>query len=253
MTISVKGENLDPKSQVKVDDETLRADMYWILGTPDAQSGFCSDMSISLNAATKYLDGKHTLTLVNTDGQGATQNFPVDPMTIDRVEGLTEGSPINAKVTGSNFSSGTTAEWRNPPDGTLTQLTVDAASVKPTELVITGPIPGKPGTGKLTLISPIRLRTGAAVSVARMIDSIADLTAGNNPVPVTIKGRNFVQGTTFEWRNPANTANATEQGPATHVSATEVTVTLTPGAAGSAKLTLRLPNNVQASADVTVK
>ena len=255
LTINVKGENLDPTGKIKVGDETLRGDMFWINGTPNPQSGFCSEINVSLNGATKYLDGNHTLTLVNTDGQSATANFPVDPMTIDPVPNVIEGSPISLNVTGKNFSNGTRAEWRNPSDSLAptipaAQLNVNVDS--PGQLKITGPRPGAPGTGKLTLISPIQLRMSASVAVEPMISPIPDLAAGQNNVPVTVHG-NFVQNMTFEWRNPATAPQPTQEGDVAYVSPTEITVTLTPGAAGAARLTLRLPDGTQASVNVTVK
>src|SRR5207302_7513248 len=49
LTVNLKDENLDPKAQVKVDGQTLQGDIFWINGQPDAQTGFCTDVNVSVN------------------------------------------------------------------------------------------------------------------------------------------------------------------------------------------------------------
>jgi hypothetical protein len=115
LTLDLKGENLDPNGQIKVDGQPLRGDMFWINhDAPDPKSGLCSELKVSLNNATTYLEGTHTLTLVNTDAQAADFVFPIDPMKIDSVQDVPDnpGGPAIV-VTGQNFVTGTTAEWQD--------------------------------------------------------------------------------------------------------------------------------------------
>lgn len=171
LTFNLRGENLDPDGSVKIGDDSLRGDMFWMDGQPDPQnSGFCSELNLSLNAAAQYLEGTHQLTLVNTDGQGASFSFPVDPMVIDFIPDLAHTAPndpaISVSVTGKNFvtaMNGTNAEWRNP--STAAQA-ADApiTNVSGTKLTV-NLTPGPAGTGKLTLISPTGLRTSRDLNV----------------------------------------------------------------------------------------
>ncbi len=163
LTLNLKGENLDPTGKVKVDGQPLRGDMFWINGLPDPQTGFCSDLNISLNDATKYIEGIHDLMLVNTDGQSATISFPADPMTIDPIPDLTAGNAaVNVPITGKNFVTGITAKWRNPAG--IAQP-ANVTFVSDTNLTVSL-VPGAAaGTGKLTLISPISLQASASVTV----------------------------------------------------------------------------------------
>ncbi len=164
LTLNLKGENLDPKAQVKVDTQPLRGDMFWINGQPDPQSGFCTDVNVSLNDAAKYIDGIHELTLVNTDGQSSTVSFPADPLSIDPIPDQTVGNAaVDVPVTGKNFVAGITAEWRNPADAVAPGNAL-VTYVSATKLTV-NLTPGLAGTGKLTLISPIGLRASRSITV----------------------------------------------------------------------------------------
>jgi len=271
LTLNLKGENLDATGKIKVDDNPLRGDMFWINGEPDPQSHLCSEVNVSLNDATQYIEGTktHTLMLVNTDGQSATMNFPVDPMSIDPIPGLTAGTAaVDVPVTGKNFVDGMKFEWRNPADA-KDPTNPGTATYKSADKLIVNLAPGTAGTGKLTLVSPVGLRMSANVTVAQAspnppattavtqaspmtIDHIPDLTAGNAAVNVPVTGTNFVDGTRFEWRNPAEAAAPSTAGDATFTSATQLTVNLTPGAAGTGKLTLVGPSGSPVTATVTV-
>src|ERR1700722_18533160 len=169
LIINLKGDNLDPKASVKVDGQPVRSGMFWI--TPevpqDAASGFSEELNVSLNNPdtdiTSYVEGTHTLTLVNDDGQAAESVFPADPMILDPVPDLTGVERVSVSVTGKHFVTGMTVEWRNPtnaapqPDATISE-------VSPTKLTVNLK-PGPLGTGKLTLISPIGLKVSRCVSV----------------------------------------------------------------------------------------
>ncbi len=137
---------------------------FWINGQPDPQSGFCTDVNVSLNDAAKYIDGIHELTLVNTDGQSSTVSFPADPLSIDPIPDQTVGNAaVDVPVTGKNFVAGITAEWRNPADAVAPGNAL-VTYVGATKLTV-NLTPGLAGTGKLTLISPIGLRASRSITV----------------------------------------------------------------------------------------
>jgi len=148
-----------------VDDNLLRADMFWVSAQKDPQSDFCSEMTISLNHAAPYLEGPHNFTLVNTDGQSVTVAFPVDPMSIDAIAPLTAGNAaLPLTITGKNFVAGTTFEWRNPDSTVAATAQGNATDITPTKLTVNF-APGNPGAAKLTLISPLQLKATASVTV----------------------------------------------------------------------------------------
>lgn len=170
LTINVKGDNLDPKCSIKVDGEPLRGDLFWINNPtpPDPQSGFCNELNVSLDQATGYLEGLHTLTIVNSDAQAADVSFPIDPMSIDSVS-VPSGAPVpnDVTITGKNFAKDTEFEWRDANGGMVPLIKKDdkgqdvedrKADVKSeTELRVSRP-PGVTTGFTLTLISPVKLR-----------------------------------------------------------------------------------------------
>jgi hypothetical protein len=289
LTINLKGENLDPKAQVKVDNAPLRGDLFQITPPrePDPQTHFCDEVNVSLYDADKYIEGTHELTLVNQDGQGATVGFPADPMTFDPIFVPATDKRVDVQVTGKNFADGTTFEWKNPADtkAKATKPTESgAAALKTPTLLIVNLTPGTvAGVGKLTFISPIKLRattdvtvteagpapstpggtgtqtgptsstaSGAGAQGSMTIDPIPDQKTGTDPVEIKVTGKNFVEETKFEWRNPANAQQPSTSGDATVKSMTELTVKLAPGPVGTGKLTLIDPTGLQESADVNV-
>lgn len=169
-TICLQGENLAKNATVTVDGKQLRSDEFSIEGTPVDQApdpAFCSEVQVTLLAATAYLEGEHTLTLINGDGQAAAVHFPSDPLTIDSVEKVLHGTAaVPVKVTGKNFAEGMTAEWKDAagtstaiPSGQVTKTSV-------TELTV-NLIPGdEVGTGTLTLISALGLRATKPVTIS---------------------------------------------------------------------------------------
>jgi hypothetical protein len=164
LTLNLKGENIDPTGKMKVDGQPLRGDIFWINAQPDPQTGFCTDVNVSLNDAAKFIDGSHELMLVNGDGQSSTVSFPVDPLTVDPIaDQATGNAPVDVAVTGKNFVTGITAEWKNPAE-TGAPGNAPVTFVSATKLTATV-VPGAAGTGKLTLISPIGLRASASVTV----------------------------------------------------------------------------------------
>lgn len=155
MPITLNGENLDASGTIKVDDANLRASVFTIDGQRDPQSQFCSQLTVTLLDADKYIEGTHTLTLVNRDGQAASVCFPKDPLTIDPIPALVAGDqPVPVPISGKNFADGMTARWSRIPDNP--GIVVNITNRTDTELTVTL-TPGNPGTGKLTLISAIGL------------------------------------------------------------------------------------------------
>jgi hypothetical protein len=168
LTIDLKGQGLDPKASIKVDGQTLRGDMFWITAsTPqDPQTEFAEELHVNLNApegALDYLEGGHTLTLVSRDGQSATVNFPIDPMSIESVAASAGTTDVTVK--GTNFAEGTSAEWKDKSEANVpvTGVTING----PTEAVVHLGAPGATaGAAKLTLISPVGLRASKSVNVS---------------------------------------------------------------------------------------
>ena len=179
LTLNLKGENLDPKASVKVDGNLLRSDQFWINAKqpPEPPANLSSEVDVNLGVALidetadrPLLEGEHTLTIVSSDGQAADVHFPVDPMIIDSVENLSAGAnPVDVKVTGKNFGEGTNAEWRDasanaqvPP---ASPVTARVTRVSTTELKVNLTPGSTKGTGKLTLISPTKLRASKEVNI----------------------------------------------------------------------------------------
>jgi hypothetical protein len=161
LTLNVKGENLDPDALVKVDGQPLAKYQYWIThGTPDPQTKFCNELNVSLNNAAAYLEGTHTLTIVNADAQAADVLFPVDGMTIDSVLPDTSANPpTNATVTGKNFTQKPTAAWKDEKDNTLTVPDADVTLKSATEVTVKlGANVTPKNKWKLVLTSPVGLR-----------------------------------------------------------------------------------------------
>lgn len=176
LTVNLKGENLDPNAKIKVDGQPLRGDQFWITdGTPDPQTQYCKELNVSLDDAGKYIEGSHTLTIMNSDAQAADATFPIDPMVIDSAT-VPNGPPApppaapagaarppDVVVTGKNFAAGTTFEWQDPTGarvdpaaaGFTPVLTVQST----TQLSVTRPVVVTVGSRyKLVLISPVLLR-----------------------------------------------------------------------------------------------
>jgi len=148
--------------------------LFWVTGTPDPQqSGFCTELNVSLKDAAAYLEGPHTLTLVNSDSQAAVANFPIDIMSIESVEpaNLPHGTAqVDVTVTGKNFVTDTKAEWSAPlptpapvPAPAPVHVTVSFQSATKLKVSLT---PGaQTGSGTLTLKSPVGLRASGKVTV----------------------------------------------------------------------------------------
>jgi hypothetical protein len=84
------------------------------------------------------------------------------------------------------------------------------------------------------------------------IDSVETVKSGTTPVSVKVRGKNFGDGTTAEWKD-AGAARAIPVGAATKASATELTVELIPGAqAGTGTLTLISALGLRATTPVTI-
>jgi len=169
MTINIKGENISQNALVNVDGDTLRPDQFSIevvkLQNQSPDSSFCTEINLVLKDATAYLEGVHTLTLTNKDGQMAASSFPVDPLTIDPNQAFTEGAePVSVDVSGKNFADGMTAEWTNGA-GVVTPIAAPQVQKKSDTKLNLTLTPGPDGIRKLVLISAIKLRTSAKVTI----------------------------------------------------------------------------------------
>jgi hypothetical protein len=170
MTVNLKGENLSSRAGVKVDDRTLRADQYLVKAIkPQDQAPdplFCVEIELTLKDAGMYLEGVHTLTLTNDDGQMAAGGFPIDPLTIDSIADIPHSAAaVNVIVTGKNFGDHTTALWK---DAAGTIATIPEAQVRKTsdvQLSVTLTPGATAGQGTLTLISQIGLRASKNVNI----------------------------------------------------------------------------------------
>jgi hypothetical protein len=168
--INLKGENLSTKAGVKINDDELRPDQFSIDdGKPQdapADPTFRSELNVTLKKADAYLEGQRNITLINKDGQMATANFPVDPLTIDKGQVFPAGTTeVPVTVKGANFETEMQAEWTAQGSTTPTPITQDKLQRKSDKEVVVNLIPGPAGTGKLTLTSKIGLRASADVTV----------------------------------------------------------------------------------------
>ena len=167
LVIRIKGENLSLNASVKVDDDQMRPDEFTIAEVKaqnqPADPSFRSEILVTLLKADKCLEGAHELSLSNRDGQMATADFPVDPLTIDPVDPLTEGGQT-IHVKGRNFEDNTTAEWRDPGSNAAVAIK-DIKKVSDKELQVNLPSPATKGQGQLILLSAIGLRARATVQV----------------------------------------------------------------------------------------
>ena len=169
LKIHLEGASLANNATIKVDDQQLRDDQIKREGTPNPQAAdpaFCDMLDVTIKDATAYLEGGHTLTLINSDGQSATTQFPLDPMVIDSVDSPTHGATaVTIKVAGKNFGDPTTAEWVDAT-GNTPGSTPKVVRKSDTELsleLVPGP---KAGTGTLTLISAKQLRASKKVMIS---------------------------------------------------------------------------------------
>jgi hypothetical protein len=176
LIIELQGENLGTDAMLQIDGHPLdRKGDFWVKGTPDPQTHFCTQVLVGINDALAkcYTDGQHTLTFVNNDGQASSATFPVDALKIESIETVTTGAaaPNNRalKVTGKNFAKpGMRFEWRTPATAQQTTANGDilAAQVtSATELTIPL-VAGMQGAGKLTLISAMGLRASLEYTIA---------------------------------------------------------------------------------------
>ncbi len=171
LVINLKGQNLSTNAAVKVDDTVLRMKEQFTIELVTAQvqppdPSFCTEVAVKLTAADSYLDGVHTLTITNQDGQMAASKFPLDALTITTVNNLPPTTGPVVQVNGTNFVDGMTAEWKNAtaPAGTPPVAASSVQKKSGTQVEVTL-VPGTAGKGTLTLVSPIFLRAHVDVTV----------------------------------------------------------------------------------------
>ena len=85
------------------------------------------------------------------------------------------------------------------------------------------------------------------------IGPVNDLLEGTTPVDVVVNGANFAVGLTAVWKNAALKETAIGAAQVQKKTDTQLIVTLAPGPAGKATLTLISPINLRAHIDVNVK
>jgi hypothetical protein len=96
--------------------------------------------------------------------------------------------------------------------------------------------------------------TGVDIKYGATIQSVGPVAAGDAPIAISVKGTNFKDPSSAMWTPAPGTGAGTEI-PAENInklSDTELEVTLTPGPAGPAKLTIKSPDELTATFDVTV-
>jgi len=173
MTIHLQGDNLASDASISVDDQTMRKDQYSINPTkPQDQapdSSFCTELVLTLNDATKYVEDVHTLTLTNGDGQAAQMSFPMDPLSIASVPDVPHAGANDAAtlltVNGKSFGDRTAAEW-TLAGGTPTPIP-EAQVTRKSDIQLTVNLPPvtTAAKGKLTLITQIGLRASKDVNI----------------------------------------------------------------------------------------
>ena len=193
LTINIKGENLDPKAQIKIKGQPLRADQFWITGAQlDPQTKFCTELNVSVNSATEYVENPtaSTLTFINSDGQAADATFPTDAMSIDTVAALPAApapDPAKVAVAGKNFVANTTAQWQPPGAGAM-PVNAKVTFTSATQLTIERPQNVVAGY-KLILISPVGLRASVEIKAA----TASGISITSTSLPDAIVGSAYQQ------------------------------------------------------------
>jgi hypothetical protein len=174
LTLKVTGENLDPKAKIKLDGQPIRDSLFQFQpsGTPDPQTGFCTELTVVIQEAAGYVVNTHTLTVVNSDSQAADVGYPVDPMIVNPVTVAHATTLQRVEVTGDRFADPTYAQWKDAA-GTVKDLPTGTGTPTAPAVVFNNPkslsvwlVPGdKPGEGQLTLFSPLKLGVTAVVTV----------------------------------------------------------------------------------------
>jgi hypothetical protein len=83
------------------------------------------------------------------------------------------------------------------------------------------------------------------------LNPVAAVNAGDEPVKITVTGQNFSQGLTGIWLNPPDTKSPTLASIA-DIGDTTMSATFVPGAAGTGRLVITTPANLQAVLDIQV-
>jgi len=171
MTMNLTGENLASDATVNVDDQAMRKDQYSInpLKRQDQapDPSFCTELTLTLNDATKYLEGVHSLTLTNGDGQAAQMSFPMDPLSIDSIPDATHSAapaPTVVTVNGKNFCEHTSAEWTVAGGAPVPIPEAQVTRKSEVQLTVSLPV-ATAAKGKLTLVSQIGLRASKDVNI----------------------------------------------------------------------------------------
>lgn len=170
MTIALKGDNLSTNATINVDGRDLRRDEVTITATKTqsggADSSLCSELTVSLKDAGSYVEGQHTLTLTNRDGQFASSSFPLDPLAISPGQSFLHDTVKKTyPVNGNNFADGMTGEWIDANKVKTPVTAADIQIISKTQLQVSLTPGATPGDGTLILMSAIQLRAKGTVQV----------------------------------------------------------------------------------------
>jgi hypothetical protein len=169
--VVLDGENLDKKGKLRIDG-ALQQTVGPVTGLDQAQGppAYCSQLTFDLLNASGFATGDHTFEIINADGIGAQSWFTGTPMHINTVDQVPHGSTaVQVSLDIANFRDGSNARWLAPN----TSTPVDIGKIEripppgvPNRNVRVNLIPGKqPGTGTLTLVTPIGNTDTTSVTV----------------------------------------------------------------------------------------
>jgi hypothetical protein len=195
IVLNLKGDNLDVKGTLKLNDKVLRSDQFSIEPrlSPEPPSTMSGELDANLDLGKidtvkpdSLLEGVHTLTLINGDGQSASIRFPLDPMKITAsAPPLSTGStPAPVTLTVENYSDGTTAKWKPPQSevevdlpnpvraatpppaiGEATPAASGAAAAASARVTVQIAPRTRAGDGTIILVSPLGLRASRTLPV----------------------------------------------------------------------------------------
>jgi hypothetical protein len=172
LNVVLQGENLDKNGKFRIDGAS-QALVGAITGDPQPQSaqGYYSKLVFVLSQAAGFAQGDHTFEITNADGVGAQAIFTATPMKITNTPTLARGTTGPVTLTVNNYREGSTARWLAPFASSPVEIA--AADVKRTATAVAGdtvtvnvPAGDKPGTGTLTLVSPLGGTEAVAVTVS---------------------------------------------------------------------------------------
>jgi hypothetical protein len=171
LNVTIKGENLDKNGKFRIDGAS-QAPVGAINGSeqPQGPQGYCTQLDLTLSQGAGFAKGDHTLEITNRDGVGAQQIFTATPMKATVTNPIIHGNAATITLTVQNYREGSSARWL--PPGAMTPLEIPATEIKITAGtggdIVTVPVPAvdKPGTGTITLVSPLGGTEATSIAVS---------------------------------------------------------------------------------------